>query len=380
MKLLAISSQRVPDELWNAGVPARTPAFRLLGVRAQMRCVRRTAKAAAITIGSAIAAAAIERIFFATPRWRGQVTGHFDGNRFHNLERGRQTEGSFLKWQANRRRGEWPEHPEQTFGPKPPERVRDGRLRVTFINHSTTLIQMDGVNILTDPVWSERVSPVSFAGPRRHRAPGIRFEDLPPIDLVLVSHNHYDHMDVATLRAIGKPIIAPLGNAALMQRHGVYRAIDLDWWESKRFSDDIEITVVPARHFSARAISDRDRNLWGGFIISGQSGNVYFAGDTGWGNHFAEIGRRFAPIRAALLPIGSYMPRWFMHPAHIDPAQAVDAHFALGARTSVAIHFGTFALGDDGEYDPLRDLDYALAGNGNPPFLVLDQGEGRDLP
>ncbi|MGH9422259.1 MAG: MBL fold metallo-hydrolase, partial [Thermoanaerobaculia bacterium] len=227
--------------------------------------------------------------------------------------------------------------------------------------------------------WSERVSPVRFAGPRRHRAPGIRFEDLPPIDLVLVSHNHYDHMDVATLRKLGRPIIVPLGNAALMARHGVYRAIDLDWWESKR-SDEIEITVVPARHFSARSISDRDRNLWGGFIISGPSGNVYFAGDTGWGNHFAEIGRRFVPIRAALLPIGSYMPRWFMQPAHIDPAQAVDAHFALGARTSVAIHFGTFALGDDGEYDPLRDLHDALAANGNPPFLVLDQGEGRDLP
>jgi L-ascorbate metabolism protein UlaG (beta-lactamase superfamily) len=342
--------------------------------------VRRTAKAAAITIGSAVAAAAIERIFFATPRWQGPITDHFDGHRFRNLERGRQTEGSFLKWQANRRRGEWPAHPGQTFGPKPPERVGEGRLRVTFINHSTTLVQMDGVNILTDPVWSERVSPVRFAGPRRHRAPGIRFEDLPPIDLVLVSHNHYDHMDVATLRAIGRPIIAPLGNAALMQRHGVYRATDLDWWESKRLTADIEITVVPARHFSARAISDRDRNLWGGFVISGPSGNVYFAGDTGWGNHFAEIGRRFAPIRTALLPIGSYMPRWFMQPAHIDPAQAVDAHFALGARTSVAIHFGTFALGDDGEYDPLRDLDVALAENGNPPFLVLDQGEGRDLP
>jgi L-ascorbate metabolism protein UlaG (beta-lactamase superfamily) len=342
--------------------------------------VRRTAKAAAITIASALAAAAIERIFFASPRWRGRVTDHFDGHRFHNLESGKQTEGSFLKWQANRRRGEWPAHPEQTFGARPPERVDGGRLRVTFINHSTTLVQMDGLNILTDPVWSERVSPVSFAGPRRHRAPGIRFEDLPPIDLVLVSHNHYDHMDVATLRAIGRPIIAPLGNAALMQRHGVYRAIDLDWWKSKRVSADIEITVVPARHFSARAISDRDRNLWGGFVISGPSGNVYFAGDTGWGDHFAEIGRRFAPIRAALLPIGSYMPRWFMQPAHIDPAQAVDAHFAVGARTSVAIHFGTFALGDDGEYDPLRDLDYALAGNGNPPFLVLDQGEGRDLP
>jgi L-ascorbate metabolism protein UlaG (beta-lactamase superfamily) len=342
--------------------------------------MRRTAKAAAITIGSALAVAAIERIFFAAPEWRGAPSDHFDGQRFHNRERGRQTEGSFLKWQATREPGVWPEHPEATPGPPPPERVDDGRLRVTFVNHSTTLIQMDGVNILTDPVWSERVSPVPFIGPRRHRPTGIRFDDLPPIDLILVSHNHYDHMDVATLRRVHAPIVTPLGNAALLRRHGIDGAIDLDWWETAKHANGMETTVVPARHFSARALSDRNRNLWSGFVISGKSGHVYFAGDTGWGNHFTEIGRRFAPIRAALLPIGSYMPRWFMQPAHIDPAQAVDAHFALGARTSVAVHFGTFALGDDGEYDPIRDLHAALAGKGNPPFLVLDQGEGRDLP
>jgi L-ascorbate metabolism protein UlaG (beta-lactamase superfamily) len=349
-----------------------------------MRRMRRTAKAAAITIGSMVAAAAIERIFFAAPRWRGPVSDHFDGERFRNHETGWQSEGSFLKWMANRERGAWPEHPEAVYGPPPPQRVVDGRLRITFINHATTLIQMDGLNILTDPVWSERVSPVSFAGPKRHRAPGIRFEDLPPIDLVLVSHNHYDHMDMATLRALQKrhrpAIVTPIGNAALLRRHGVHDAFELDWWETAHHANGIETTVVPARHFSARAISDRNRNLWSGFVISGPSGHVYFAGDTGWGDHFAEIGRRFPRIRAALLPIGSYMPRWFMQPAHIDPAQAVDAHFALGAQTSVAIHFGTFALGDDGEYDPIRDLNDALAGKGNPPFLVFDQGEGRDLP
>ena len=346
--------------------------------------MRRTAKSALITIGAALGVAAIDRTFFAAPRWRGPVSDHFDGERFHNLEPGWQSEGSFLKWQATRERGAWPAHPEAVYGPPPPERVSGGGLRITFINHSTTLIQMDGVNILTDPVWSERVSPVSFTGPKRHRPPGIRFEDLPKIDLVLVSHNHYDHMDVPTLRKLQEkntaPIVTPLGNAVLLRRYGIHDAIDLDWWETTRHQHGIETTVVPARHFSARAISDRNRNLWSGFVISGKSGHVYFAGDTGWGNHFAEIGRRFAPIRAALLPIGSYLPRWFMHPAHIDPAQAVDAHFALGARTSVAVHFGTFALGDDGEYDPLRDLHAALAGKGNPPFLVLDQGEGRDLP
>jgi L-ascorbate metabolism protein UlaG (beta-lactamase superfamily) len=345
--------------------------------------MKRTKKAA-IAISSAIGAAAIERFVFASPRWRGAVSDHFDGEKFFNREDGWQSERSFLKWMANRERGAWPEHPDAIYGPPPPERVGEGRLRITFINHSTTLIQMDDVNILTDPVWSERVSPVSFTGPKRHRAPGIRFDDLPPIDLVLVSHNHYDHLDVATLRALQKrhrpAIVTPLGNAALMRRHSVDDAFDLDWWETAHHANGITTTVVPARHFSARAISDRNRNLWSGFVISGSSGHVYFAGDTGWGNHFAEIGERFAPIRAALLPIGSYLPRWFMHPAHIDPAQAVDAHHALGARTSVAVHFGTFALGDDGEYDPIRDLNDALAAKGNPPFLVLDQGEGRYLP
>ena len=345
--------------------------------------VGRTTKAA-IAIGSALGAAAIARIFFAAPRWRGAVSDHFDGERFRNREDGWQSERSFLKWMANRERGTWPGHPEATYGPRPPERVGEGRLRITFINHSTTLIQIDGVNILTDPVWSERVSPVSFAGPKRHRAPGIRFDDLPPIDLVVVSHNHYDHMDVATLRALQErhrpAIVTPLGNSALMRKHGVTSASDLDWWETGHHAGGIKTTVVPARHFSARAISDRNRNLWSGFVISAPSGHVYFAGDTGWGSHFAEIAQRFSPIRAALLPIGSYMPRWFMQSAHIDPAQAVDAHFALGARTSVAVHFGTFALGDDGEYDPIHDLNDALAANGNPPFLVLGQGEGRDLP
>lgn len=339
---------------------------------------------AAITIGSALGAVAIERLIFGAPRWRGEISDHFDSARFHNQHSGWQSEGSFLKWQATRQSGEWPDHFDAPYGQPPPARVGDGRLRVTFINHSTTLIQIDGVNILTDPVWSKRVSPVSFTGPRRHRPPGIRFDDLPSIDLVLVSHNHYDHMDMATLRALQErhhpAIVAPLGNAALMRRHGIDGAIDLDWWETTGHVSGIETTVVPARHFSARAISDRDRNLWGGFVVSGPSGNVYFAGDTGWGDHFAAIGRRFAPIRAALLPIGSYMPRWFMHPAHIDPAQAVDAHVALGAGTSVAVHFGTFALGDDGEYDPVRDLHAALAGKGNLPFFVFDQGEGRDLP
>jgi len=339
--------------------------------------VRRLVKAAA-----AVAAAAIvERSVFATPPYRGPESDHFDGARFHNPDEGWQTELAFLKWQATREAGVWRRR-DEPFGPPPPARVDGGALRTTFINHSTTLLQIDGVNILTDPIWSERPSPVRFVGPRRYRPPGIRFADLPKIDLILVSHNHYDHLDVATLLALQRRdrprIVTPLGNAKLMARHGIDGAVDLDWWQAVPVGP-LVITCVPARHFSARALSDRDKNLWSGFVIGAPSGNVYFAGDTGWGAHFERIAERFDSIRLALLPIGSYLPRWFMRPAHIDPAQAVDAHLALGARTSVAVHYGTFALGDDGEDEPLDDLRDALAAKGNPRFLTLDHGEGRDI-
>jgi L-ascorbate metabolism protein UlaG (beta-lactamase superfamily) len=335
-----------------------------------------------MTAAAIAAAIAVERYAFAAPRYRGPRTDHFDGQRFHNHHEGRQSGLAFLKWRMTHQPTPWPPYRDLPFGPPPPARVDNGALRLTFVNHSTTLIQIDGVNILTDPIWSERPSPVSFAGPRRHRPPGIRFRDLPPIDLVLVSHNHYDHLDVATLHRLQwrhRPrIVTALGNARLMARHGIHGAVDLDWWQAAPIGPLI-VTCVPARHFSARGLSDRNRNLWSGFVVSAPSGNVYFAGDTGWGAHFETIGARFDPLRLALLPIGSYLPRWFMKPAHIDPAQAVDAHLALGARTSIPIHYGTFALGDDGEDEPVLELEQALQQKGNPPFVILDHGEGADV-
>ena len=319
---------------------------------------------------------------FAAPRHRGPVSDHFDGSRFRNHQSGWQSEGSFLKWQLTAKRGPWRDWVEAPAGPAPPARVSEGRLRVTFINHATTLIQMDGLNILTDPIWSERCSPVSWAGPKRHRAPGIRFEDLPPIDAVLISHNHYDHLDLPTLRQLGKhrPIlISHLGNGALLAKHGIPGAREIDWWEESPLANGVKVTSVPAQHFSARALSDRDKNLWGGFVISGPSGNVYFAGDTGWGKHFGEIREKFGKIRLALLPIGAYLPRWFMKPAHITPAEAVDAHMALGAGMSLAIHFGTFRLGDDGELEPVVDLRRAIADKKQSNFWILAEGEGREV-
>lgn len=330
----------------------------------------------------ATAAVLAERRLVASPPYEGPVTDHFDGKHFFNpgeppVEHG---PGAILKWQMNRDEGPWRTWIDEPPGPPPPERVENG-IRVTWVNHATLLVQMDGMNILTDPIWSERCSPVQWAGPKRHRAPGIRFEDLPPIDAVLVSHNHYDHFDVGTLRRLsGAKIVTPLGNSALMRRHGIAGGHDLDWWQDVAISDRVKVTVVPARHFCARAISDRNRTLWGGFVISGPSGHAYFSGDTGWGKHFEQIGERFQPMRAALLPIGAYRPRWFMAPVHISPDEAVDAHYALRSGTSIAMHYGTFHLGDDGESEPVDDLQKAIAAKGQPRFLIVGHGQGIDIP
>ena len=322
----------------------------------------------------------------STPRWHGPVTDHFDGLRFRSIEPLGHGFGDFLKWMTHRERGVWRDFTDTPAGVRPPERVGGGDLRVTFVNHSTVLIQMDGVNVLTDPVWSRRVSPFSFAGPRRHRPPGLRFEDLPPIDAVVVSHNHYDHMDLPTLRRIARShrpsLVVALGNAAFLARHGVAGARELDWWTSILLGSGVRVTAVPARHFSSRSPFDRDRALWCGFVLEGPSGSVYFAGDTGWGSHFEAIGRRFPNLRLALLPIGAYRPRWFMAAAHVDPQDALRAHEALGASTSIGIHFGTFDQADDGELEPVEELNASLARHPEPKprFLLLDNGESAEVP
>ena len=322
----------------------------------------------------------------SAPRYHGPRSDHFDGKRFRSAEPLDSSFGDFLKWITNRDRGPWRDFTDTPRGGKPPERVGTGRLRVTFVNHATLLIQIDGVNILTDPVWSKRVSPVSWAGPRRHRPPGIRFEDLPPIDAVLVSHNHYDHMDVPTLRRLAeahRPIVfVGLGNTKFLENQDVAGARDLDWWESTPLGGGVTVTAVPARHFSTRGFLDRDRTLWCGFVVHGPSGSVYFAGDTGWGSHFEKIGRRFPNLRLALLPIGAYRPRWFMAAAHIDPGDAVRAHDTLGAATTIPMHFGTFAQADDGETEPIEELGAVLARRSDPKprFLLLDNGESVEVP
>lgn len=317
----------------------------------------------------------------SAPRYRGQVTDHFNGRKFHNLE-GPSRRGfvDFLRWKLTGKPGEWNKWIDAEPGSPPPNRVDGEKLRITFINHATVLIQTAGLNILTDPIWSDRASPFTWAGPRRHRGPGLRFEDLPPIDVVLLSHNHYDHLDIATLTRLDKEhhprFVSALGNRALLQNHGITDAIELDWWDKTDLSDQGSVTCVPAQHFSGRSLSDIDCTLWCGFVIQATTGNIYFAGDTAMGGHFKEIKTQFGKFRLALLPIGAYLPRWFMHPVHLSPADAVIIHHLLQPDASVAIHFGTFALGDDGEAEPVRELREAL-GNQISDFWILEHGEGR---
>jgi L-ascorbate metabolism protein UlaG (beta-lactamase superfamily) len=325
---------------------------------------------------------------FSAPPYAGPKSDHFDGERFHNLNPARHAQSveSFIRFLFFRRSGHWRDWTELTPQPPPPPRVTGTRLRATFINHATVLVQTEGLNLLTDPVWSERVSPVSWAGPRRHRPPGLRLEDLPPIDAVIVSHNHYDHLDLETLKFLARrhaaPIIVPLGNRALLEANDIGGSTELDWWEAASLARGARVTAVPAQHFSGRGTQDRDRTLWCGFVIETRAGTVYFAGDTGFGSHFHLIAGRFPKIRLALLPIGAYQPRWFMSAVHISPEEAVHAHEILNAHTSMGIHFGTFALSDDAEDEPVVDLERALRRAKIPrsKFFTLEHGEGRDVP
>jgi L-ascorbate metabolism protein UlaG (beta-lactamase superfamily) len=302
---------------------------------------------------------------------------HFDGRRFFNPGAAADRRGlmQVLQWRMRGRPAPWAKPPPVPY-PPPPASVPSGTAAVTFIGHSTFLIQLPRLTLLTDPVFSERCSPVRWAGPRRARPPGLALVDLPWVDLVLVSHNHYDHLDVDSLRRIagrGTPIaVTSAGNAKLLRRTGFADVSELDWWESRTVGG-WRITAIPARHFSRRGPSDGNRTLWAGFMLQSPDGNVLFAGDSGDGPHWADIRERLGAPDLALLPIGAYEPRWLMAPVHMDPAEAVRAHRTLGARRSVGMHFGTFRLTDEAIDAPAQ----ALAAEGEPAFTTLGFGETR---
>ena len=278
------------------------------------------------------------------------------------------------------RRTPWPERVDEP--PQRPALLDDRAAVVTFIGHATLLIQTPAGNILTDPMYSQRAGPFNLMGPRRVRQPAVLFDALPRISTVLLSHNHYDHCDVRTLGMLADRfdplVVTPLGNAALVRSSGIHRVEELDWWQEAK-SSTLPITLTPAKHFSARGPFDKNRALWGGFVLTTGGTRIYFAGDSAYGPFFRDIGQRLGPIDLALLPIGAYEPRWFMHVVHMNPAEAVQAHIDLGAPESIGIHFGTFQLTTEGIDDPLRALEDARRANNIPPSRFRTLGFGESL-
>lgn len=297
----------------------------------------------------------------------------------------------FIRWRWNRlfsNQGPKPDHYNLTVIPpefvNPPPRLYGGML--TWVGHATFLIQMENKNILTDPVWSDRVGPFgNRVGPTRYLPPAIPWEKLPPVDIVILSHNHYDHMDRETIERLEKefePVFfVPLGNKRFLKQWGVQNVVELDWWDEYGI-DGLRIVCTPAQHFSQRWLNDRNESLWAGWIVEGEEHTIYFAGDTGYFPGFKEIGERHRQIDVALMPIGAYEPRWFMQQMHVNPAEALQAYLDLGARYFAAMHWGTFDQTDELLDQPPKDLMAAIDSlKVNPDLIwVFAFGDSRAIP
>ena len=293
----------------------------------------------------------------------------------------------FLRWQLQRRRHRvpGPEHYHFPLAGNDPEALRHNQERttVTWIGHATLFMQMAGLNILTDPQFSERASPLPWLGPRRVVPPGIPLEALPAIDLVVVSHDHYDSLDRPTVRALRQReggdrtrFLVPLGLGRWFRRLGIERVIELDWWEAAE-AGPLTVTAFPVRHWSKRGLLGRNRTLWAGWTVCSAGFRFLFLGDTGYTSRLREVGERLGPFDLAAIPIGAYAPRWFMRYHHIDPEEAVQVMLDLKARRAIAIHWGTFILTDEPLDEPPRRLSRALQARGLAPetFRVLCHGE-----
>jgi L-ascorbate metabolism protein UlaG (beta-lactamase superfamily) len=299
---------------------------------------------------------------------------HFDGNTFYNPWGNNASKGLWdvLKWKISSSASKWPDN--EIINSYRPNLVSEGKsasVHVTFIGQATTYIQDAKMSILTDPQFSNRASPISFLGPKRIRKPALQIAEIPTLDFVLISHNHYDHLDLPTIVALDKKFhptfIVPLGNKILLEEAGLNKVIELDWWESFE-----NIQLVPASHWSARGIYDRNKTLWGGFVINIDNKKVFFAGDTAYGPHFKMIHDKLGAMDISIIPIGAYAPRWFMKSQHIDPEEAVKAHMDLASKQSFAIHFETFQLTDEAFSEPrnllLQEIEKAKI-NSNTFFI-----------
>ena len=332
--------------------------------------------------------------------YQGPVSDHFDGELFFNplsssKQQSTQQRARFglLRWNLDRRfgsgrRAKWPARAPSPYEDRPPQRVDGSAVRLSYVGHASFLLQTAGRNILLDPVWSERASPFRWIGPKRVNDPGIAFADLPPIDAVLVSHGHYDHLDIATLSRLAaahRPrAITPLGNDAIMRRHDPAIAAEAhDWGDRIDLGAGVSVTLVPTQHWSARSLSDRNMSLWASFVIETPGGRVYYVADSGYGEgrNFRLVRERYGPIRLAILPIGAYEPRWFMRNAHMNPAESVQAFIDCGAELALGHHYGTFQLTDEAIDAPLIALADALYTAGIPAgrFRTLRPGQVWEL-
>lgn len=277
----------------------------------------------------------------------------------------------------------WPKFVPNTHIPNLTHTVNTDNVAVTFVNHVTFLLQFPGLNILTDPVWCKRASPLQWLGPKRVRKPGIALDDLPKIDVIIISHNHYDHLDTATLQILNErfspQIFVPLGNKELLESIGCKNVHELDWWDSVQVAANNKITLTPTQHWSSRGLFDQYCSLWGSYVIDHNDKKIFFGGDAGYSTHFTAIYENFGAIDIALLGIGAYEPRWFMRNMHTNPEEAVQAHVDLRAKLSIGMHFGTFRLSAEALEQPLIDLQQALQSNNiaADKFITLNEGETR---
>ncbi|MBA3816367.1 MAG: MBL fold metallo-hydrolase [Parachlamydiaceae bacterium] len=295
--------------------------------------------------------------------YTGSKSDHFDGMRFFNPWKPQHNSFmDFIRWRLISKRKGWSQVRQNQLFDLPPQRVEGDLLRVSFVGHSTMLIQTQGLNIITDPIWSKRTSPFKYLGPSRYSDPGVVFENLPPIDIILISHNHYDHLDIASICKIwnrDRPrIITPLGNdVCIHSKDNSIKVEVLDWYHEISIDENVKIHLMPSQHWSRRGLNDKNKALWGAFVIETTQGNIFFCGDSGYEKSlFSNILERFGSFRFAMLPIGAYEPRWFMKYAHMNPEEAVLAYKDLQEPFTAAIHFETFRLADEGFDDPRNHI------------------------
>ncbi|OBY25195.1 MBL fold metallo-hydrolase [Leisingera sp. JC1] len=316
------------------------------------------------------------------------MSDHFDGKRFVNPTLDQQVRPGLREvfGMISEGRPSWPDEVANTASPRLDHDLGENGMAVTFVNHATFLIQLPGLTILTDPVWSDRVSPVSWFGPKRVREPGIDFDALPEIDVVLISHNHYDHLDLPTLKQLNArfspQFIVPLGNRTLLHVAGIMAVTELDWWQGVIVASGTRVVLTPAQHSSGRGLRDRDRSLWGSYYVTRGSRSLFFGGDSGYSSQFTEIRERLGAPEVALLGMGAYKPRWFMKPLHMNPAEALMAHRDLRAGYSIGMHFGTFQLASEQFQEPIEDLANALAADPvhAERFVTMAEGDVRLFP